>query len=233
MILDSSVGVKAGDPLTPELLQTIIDEEFAKLVAAPDRIVFDDSKTTTLAIGKIAMEKFALSDVDIPWSVYLEIITLGVTDPAVAEKLIDEYIARAKQSDDAIRVTENSLFEPASSPVVDQSTVSREPASSPVLSARESNVGGIDLNPTLLDLQIKRDGKGVPLPLIQQPISTINIDGFLPVIINVTPVNLPLLLGGDFSGEEESTDLSFNSLDPMDQKGRFELNDIEEVNILN
>ncbi len=60
----------------------------------------------------------------------------------------------------------------------------------------EQTYGGIDLNPALLDLQIKRDGQGVPLPVNQQPIENMNINGFLPVIINVTPVtNLPLLLG--------------------------------------
>jgi len=61
-----------------------------------------------------------------------------------------------------------------------------------------SPVGGIDLNPKLLDLQIKRDGNGIPLPLNLQPIESMNIEGFLPVIINVTPViNLPLFLGLD------------------------------------
>jgi malate synthase A/acyl carrier protein len=56
--------------------------------------------------------------------------------------------------------------------------------------------GGIDLNSALLDLQIKRDGNGVPLPLPLQPLQNMRIDGFYPVIINITPVaNLPLLLG--------------------------------------
>jgi hypothetical protein len=56
--------------------------------------------------------------------------------------------------------------------------------------------GGIDFNPALLDLQIKRDGNGVALPMNLQPIEVMNIEGFLPVIINITPVvNLPLLLG--------------------------------------
>jgi hypothetical protein len=54
-----------------------------------------------------------------------------------------------------------------------------------------------------MDLQIKRDGNGVPLPLKQQPIGDMNIEGFLPVIINVSPViDLPLLLG--FTEEEMS-----------------------------
>lgn len=62
--------------------------------------------------------------------------------------------------------------------------------------AGQENPGGIDLNPALLDLQIKRDGNGVPLPLPQQPIENMRIEGFIPIIINVTPVtNLPMLLG--------------------------------------
>ena len=55
--------------------------------------------------------------------------------------------------------------------------------------------GGIDLNSANLDLQIKRDGKGVPLPLAQQDIEKLqSIEGFVPVIINIVPVtSLPFL----------------------------------------
>ncbi|MBN1869265.1 MAG: glucose-6-phosphate isomerase [Candidatus Omnitrophica bacterium] len=68
----------------------------------------------------------------------------------------------------------------------------RSNISSPI----QKDVGGINLNPDLLDLQIKRDGNGIPLPVNLQPIHQMKIDGFVPVIINVTPiVNLPLLLG--------------------------------------
>ncbi len=56
-------------------------------------------------------------------------------------------------------------------------------------------VGGINLDPALLDLQIKRNKYGVPLPMTQQPIENMKIEGFVPVIINVTPINLPLLMG--------------------------------------
>ena len=58
--------------------------------------------------------------------------------------------------------------------------------------------GGIDFDPALFDLQIKRDAKGVPLPLLQQNLEQINIEGLYPVILNITPVNagsLPLILG--------------------------------------
>lgn len=48
-------------------------------------------------------------------------------------------------------------------------------------------VGGIDFNPALLNMQIKRDEQGVPLNLIQQPIEYIDIQGFIPVIVNIKP----------------------------------------------
>jgi len=56
-------------------------------------------------------------------------------------------------------------------------------------------VGGIDLNPASLNLKIKRDGKGVALPMTKQSIEKLNIEGFIPVIINFEPVSLPMLLG--------------------------------------
>ena len=91
--------------------------------------------------------------------------------------------------------------------------------------AMMSNLGGINLNPELLDLQIKRDGNGVPLPVNQQPIGEMRIDGFLPIIINVSPIpSLPFHLGAvDVDDDEDSSDLNGDlSLDPMDQKKRFE-----------
>lgn len=56
-------------------------------------------------------------------------------------------------------------------------------------------VGGIDFNSAGLDLQIKRDDKGVALPLPQQTIQNMKIDGFYPVIINIAPIQVPLLFG--------------------------------------
>ncbi len=93
--------------------------------------------------------------------------------------------------------------------------------------------GGIDLNPALLDLQIKRDGNGVPLPLPQQPIETMHIDGFLPVIINITPIsNLPLVLGLDLPPQEEKpVQLTYQelSLVVIPGKKRFCTREQEEI----
>jgi len=63
-------------------------------------------------------------------------------------------------------------------------------------SASSAAVGGINFDPALMDLQVKRDNNGVPLPLPQQDIMNINIEGLFPVIINIQPAamtNFPLL----------------------------------------
>ena len=56
------------------------------------------------------------------------------------------------------------------------------------------HLGGISLNANLMDLQIKRDGNGVPLPLSQQPLDQINIQGLVPQITSIRPVDLQELL---------------------------------------
>jgi hypothetical protein len=70
-------------------------------------------------------------------------------------------------------------------------------ASSTVGDQVDNQVGGIDFDPSLLDLQIKRNGKGVALPLPQQNIDQIHIDGLYPVILNIQPAaiqDFPFLL---------------------------------------
>ena len=50
------------------------------------------------------------------------------------------------------------------------------------------------MNSANLDLQIKRDGKGVPLPLSQQDMALLfRIEGFIPRIIEIKPASaLPI-----------------------------------------
>ena len=53
--------------------------------------------------------------------------------------------------------------------------------------------GGIDFAQSNLDMQIRRDGKGVPLPVSQQNLDNIRINGLVPVILEIKPAaNLPL-----------------------------------------
>ncbi len=86
-------------------------------------------------------------------------------------------------------------------------------------------VGGINLNPALLNLQIRRDEEGVPLPVFDQPIETMQIEGFLPVIIQLVPMtNLSVLLGlvdTEKKETQDSEDLKLSILMPVDRKGYF------------
>ncbi len=49
--------------------------------------------------------------------------------------------------------------------------------------------GGIDFAQSDLDMQIKRDGAGVPLPVSQQNLENIHIDGLVPVILDIQPAS--------------------------------------------
>ncbi len=55
-------------------------------------------------------------------------------------------------------------------------------------------LGGIDMNAANMDMVIKRDGKGVPLPLAQQDMAHLgSIEGFVPRIIEIRPaMSLPM-----------------------------------------
>ncbi len=55
--------------------------------------------------------------------------------------------------------------------------------------AAASIKGGIDMNAASLDMQIRRDGNGVPLPISQQDFDNIQIDGLVPVIIDIKPAS--------------------------------------------
>ena len=56
--------------------------------------------------------------------------------------------------------------------------------------------GGIDLARSNLDLHIKRDNQGVPLPVNQQDFDNIRIDGLVPVVLNIQPAGKIPLFGG-------------------------------------
>jgi len=77
--------------------------------------------------------------------------------------------------------------------------------------------GGIDFAAGFLNLQIKRDQSGMPLPAAQQPMQKLmTIEGLTPVIIQIAPVqNLPLLMG--LEPDEDSDDSgSANRLSRLD-----------------
>jgi len=79
-------------------------------------------------------------------------------------------------------------------PLVDFKLIKQGSSNQTMNKEKTSDVGGIDFNSANLNLQIKRDGKGVPLPISQQNLESIHIDGLIPVIIEIKPaVDSPLL----------------------------------------
>ena len=53
--------------------------------------------------------------------------------------------------------------------------------------------GGIDFNASQLDMQIRRDGNGMPLPVAQQDLDSIRISGLIPEILSIQPAaSMPL-----------------------------------------
>ncbi|MBF0384858.1 MAG: isocitrate lyase/phosphoenolpyruvate mutase family protein [Candidatus Omnitrophica bacterium] len=104
------LGLKDGDKFSLDLIRRVVAQEYDKLQAAPDDIVFASSKTTELPIARIVVEKFVTSDIDLPWLIDLANAALGETDLAKATAKIDEYIRVYKESGGLIRLTQNPLF---------------------------------------------------------------------------------------------------------------------------
>jgi malate synthase len=85
---DPETGVRAGAPLTRELLERLLREEYAKLLAASNRDVHDNSKSTTLPIAREIVETYVLDPVKLPWYIDLLNITLGNHDLSEAKRRI-------------------------------------------------------------------------------------------------------------------------------------------------
>jgi malate synthase len=105
---DEATGVKAGDRLTAELFNRLLDEEYQKLLAADNRDVHNDSKTTTLPIARAIAEAYVLDEVKAPWYVDLLNINLGVTDEAEGNRRIQMYLDAFRK--DGTRITKNLDF---------------------------------------------------------------------------------------------------------------------------
>jgi malate synthase len=105
---DQETGVRAGDALTRELFLRLLDEEYAKLLAADDKDVHNESKDTTLPIARAIVESYVLEPVKAPW--YIDLLNLNTnnTDLATAETRIREYLDAFGR--DGTRITANLDF---------------------------------------------------------------------------------------------------------------------------
>ncbi|MGE0641953.1 MAG: malate synthase [Thermoanaerobaculia bacterium] len=88
---DAATGVAAGEPLTRELFDRLLEEEYAKLLAAADRDVHDDSKGTTLPIAREIVREIVLHPRKAPWYVDLLNLNLDNESLAVARRRVAGY----------------------------------------------------------------------------------------------------------------------------------------------
>ncbi len=106
---DDVVGVREGDRFSPALFARLLDEEYAKLLAAGNRDVHDDSKGTTLPIARAIVARYVTEPIKLPWYIDLLNVTLGVSDLDEATRRIDRLANMFLR--DGTRLTENVDFE--------------------------------------------------------------------------------------------------------------------------
>jgi malate synthase len=106
---DEAVGVKAGDVFTPALFDRLVEEEYAKLLAARPRDVHEGSKTTTLPIALEIVKAYVSAPFKAPWYVDLLNVNLDNVDLDEARRRIARYMDTFATS--GTRITENLDFE--------------------------------------------------------------------------------------------------------------------------
>lgn len=105
---DSETGTKAGDVFSEALYETLRDQEYAKLLKAGNKDVFDSSKTTTLPIALEIADTYMQSEVKPPWFIDLLNINLNNTNLDVAKRRIRLYMDTLINK--GARITENLDF---------------------------------------------------------------------------------------------------------------------------
>ncbi len=106
---DAGIGARAGDAFTRELFLRLLEEEYAKLLAADGRDVHEDSKATTLPIAREIVRSYVLEPAKAPW--YIDLLNLNIdnTDLATGEARIREYLDAFSR--DGTRITRNLDFD--------------------------------------------------------------------------------------------------------------------------
>ena len=102
---DAGMGINAGDLFDSKLFITLLDQEYTKLINAPEKDVHSDSKKTTLPISKAICEIYVLDEMKLPWFIDLLNINLNTSDLSEARKRIDLFRRTFKL--DGKRITGN------------------------------------------------------------------------------------------------------------------------------
>ena len=92
-------------PFTAELFDRLLEEEYAKLLAAKNKDVHDDSKTTTLPIARAVVEAIVRHPTKGPWYIDLLNLNLNNHDLKTAQQRIARYFEAFDR--DGTRITQN------------------------------------------------------------------------------------------------------------------------------
>ena len=101
-------GIAPGDTFRADLFERLLEEEYAKLLAANSRDVHDDSKGTTLPIAREIVQTYVTSAVKPPWYIDLLNVNLDNHDLAEARRRIRQYMDAFGR--DGTRITGNLDF---------------------------------------------------------------------------------------------------------------------------
>lgn len=105
---DPEMALKSGAIFSKELYETLLKQEYDKLLKAANKDVHDSSKTTTLPIAREIVDTYVLSEVKPPWFVDLLNINLNNLDLTEAERRIGLYMNALLK--EGTRITENPDF---------------------------------------------------------------------------------------------------------------------------
>jgi malate synthase len=89
---DAAAGVRAGEGLSEAACARLLDEEYAKLLAAGDRDVHEDSKATTLPIALAIAQAYLAAEAKPPWYIDLLNLNLGAPDLDTARQRIAGFL---------------------------------------------------------------------------------------------------------------------------------------------
>jgi malate synthase len=111
---DAGVGAREGDLFDRPLFERLLEQEYARLLAAGNRDVHDDSKTTTLPIARVIVEAYLADDVKPPWYIDLLNLTLDNHDLPTARERIARFLEAFER--DGTRLTGNLDFDSGGTP---------------------------------------------------------------------------------------------------------------------